>query len=93
VLLVTAMAAVACAPAFATHAAGRLSRLVPAFVSGRARFVAAALELRGLSPSDALTRATLLNSTYAGLQADHLTTGEARAAQAELCALADSWTS
>ena len=57
-------------------------------------FVASALELRGLSPSDALTKATLLNNAYAGLQADHLTTGESvrtEAALAELCALADSW--
>jgi AcrR family transcriptional regulator len=76
-------------------AAGRLAAHVPAFVSGRATFVAAALELRGLSPADALTKATLLNNAYAGLQADHLTTGESartEAALAELCALADAWT-
>ena len=74
-------------------AAGRLA--VPGFVSGRATFVARALELRGLAPADALTKATLLNNAYAGLQADHLTTGEAtrtEAALAELCALADGWT-
>ncbi len=76
-------------------AAGRLASHVPAFVSGRAAFVAQALEMRGLAPEDARTKATLLNNAYAGLQADHLTTGETarvEAALAELCALADSWT-
>ncbi|MBB4906827.1 TetR/AcrR family transcriptional regulator [Actinophytocola algeriensis] len=76
-------------------AAGRLATHVPAFVSGRATFVAAALELRGLPAADALTKATLLNNAYAGLQADFLTTGEAartEAALAELCELANSWT-
>ncbi|MCT2584456.1 TetR/AcrR family transcriptional regulator [Actinophytocola gossypii] len=76
-------------------AAGRLTGQVPAFVSGRARFVAAALEVRGLGPEEARTKATLLNNAYSGLQADHLTTGESartEAALAELCALADSWT-
>jgi AcrR family transcriptional regulator len=77
-------------------AAGRLAAHVPAFVSGRATFVAQALEVRGLAPQDALTKATLLNNAYAGLQADHLTTGETarvEAALAELCEIADSWTS
>lgn len=75
-------------------AAGRLAGHVPAFVSGRATFVAAALELRGLPAAEALTKATLLNNAYAGLQADHLTTGEGRteAALAELCELANNWT-
>ncbi|TDC78436.1 TetR/AcrR family transcriptional regulator [Streptomyces hainanensis] len=76
-------------------AAGRLPGHVPAFVAGRARFVARALELRGLDPADALVKATLLNNAYAGLQADRLTTGDAdrtRAALAVLCRLADSWT-
>ncbi|OLF06365.1 TetR family transcriptional regulator [Actinophytocola xinjiangensis] len=76
-------------------AAGRLAGHVPAFVAGRARFVADALVRRGLDPDDALTRATLLNNAYAGLQADRLTTGDQQrtgAALEMLCALADSWT-
>jgi len=75
-------------------AAGRLTGHVPAFVSGRAEFVATALELRGLAPDDALRKATLLNNSYAGLQADFLTTGDAtrtEAALAMLCDLADTW--
>ncbi|MDT0318368.1 TetR/AcrR family transcriptional regulator [Streptomyces millisiae] len=76
-------------------AAGRLTGHPPAFVAGRARFVARALELRGLDPGDALVRATLLNNAYAGLQADLLTTGETgrvTAALDALCRLADDWT-
>ncbi|TDC22976.1 TetR/AcrR family transcriptional regulator [Streptomyces sp. 8K308] len=76
-------------------AAGRLTGHPPAFVAGRARFVARALELRGLDPVDALVRATLLNNAYAGLQADLLITGERErvtAALDDLCRLADSWT-
>ncbi|MFD5320811.1 TetR/AcrR family transcriptional regulator [Streptomyces sp. NPDC127098] len=76
-------------------AAGRLTGSPPAFVAGRARFVARALELRGLDPGEALVRATLLNNAYAGLQADLLTTGETRrvtAALDTLCRLADDWT-
>ncbi|MFB9907670.1 TetR/AcrR family transcriptional regulator [Allokutzneria oryzae] len=76
-------------------AAGRLTDHVPLFVSGRARFVADALVLRGLSPEDALVKATLLNNAYAGVQTDHLITGDVgrtSAALELLCALADGWT-
>ena len=76
-------------------AAGRLTGHIPAFISGRAEFVARALQLRGLSPADALAKATLLNNAYAGLQSDHLTTADTartEAALTHLCTLADSWT-
>lgn len=76
-------------------AAGRLANHVPSFVSGRATFVAKALELRGLPAADALTKATLLNNAYAGLQADRLTTGDTARTEAALnllCAMADGWT-
>ncbi|WP_460394492.1 TetR/AcrR family transcriptional regulator [Actinophytocola sediminis] len=75
-------------------AAGRLAEHVPSFVAGRAHFVADALVRRGLSAPDALTKATLLNNAYAGLQADLLITGDTErveTALGSLCALADSW--
>jgi AcrR family transcriptional regulator len=75
-------------------AAGRLTGHVPAFVTGRAEFVARALELRGLPPADALAKATLLNNAYAGLQSDILTTADTTRVEAALTllrSLADSW--
>ncbi|WP_308210121.1 TetR family transcriptional regulator [Actinomadura madurae] len=76
-------------------AAGRLGDRVPRFLAERAEFVAGALTARGLDPAQARVKATFLNSAYAGLQTDVLTTGDrerAETALAELCALADSWT-
>lgn len=75
-------------------AGGRLGGYAPAFVSGRARWVADLMIMRGVSPEGVLVRATLLNNAYAGLQADRLITGDAErtyAALEQLCDLADSW--
>lgn len=69
-------------------AAGRLPAAVPDFVRGRAEFVASCLTLRGVPERTALITATMLNATFAGLQADYLTTGDAeraRGALDELC--------
>ncbi|WUI03793.1 TetR/AcrR family transcriptional regulator [Spirillospora sp. NBC_00431] len=76
-------------------AAGRLGDRVPKFLTQRADFVARALVARGLGPAEARVKATYLNSAYAGLQTDFLTTGDrerVEAALGELCVLADSWT-
>ncbi|MFI0486987.1 TetR/AcrR family transcriptional regulator [Actinomadura sp. 9N215] len=76
-------------------AAGRLGDRVPKFLTQRAEFVARALVARGLDPARARVKATYLNSAYAGLQTDILTTGDrdrVEAALDELCTLADSWT-
>ncbi|MFF4672161.1 TetR/AcrR family transcriptional regulator [Streptomyces sp. NPDC001279] len=69
-------------------AAGRLPSAVPDFVRGRAEFVASCLTLRGVPERTALITATMLNATFAGLQADYLTTDDAeraRGALDELC--------
>ncbi|MFD8958285.1 TetR/AcrR family transcriptional regulator [Streptomyces anulatus] len=74
-------------------AAGRLPGSVTNFVRGRSEFVASCLTLRGMSAADALVTATLLNSAFAGLQADYLTTGDqgrAEAALDELCLWLDA---
>ncbi|MEU3657157.1 TetR/AcrR family transcriptional regulator [Streptomyces sp. NPDC032161] len=65
-------------------AAGRLPAAVPDFVRGRAEFVASCLTLRGASEGTALITATMLNATFAGLQADYLTTGDAERARGTL---------
>lgn len=73
-------------------AGGRLG--IPGFVDGRARFVAGALEVRGMSPRTALIRATVLNTAYMGLMMDRLITGDVErtdAAFEELCALVAGW--
>lgn len=57
------------------------------FVRGRAAFVASCLRLRGVPDAEALTRATLLNAAYSGLETDCLTTGDRERADAALEAL------
>ncbi|GLF96864.1 TetR/AcrR family transcriptional regulator [Streptomyces yaizuensis] len=73
-------------------AAGRLPVPEPAFVRGRAEFVASCLVRRGLSERDALLKATLLNAAFSGLQGDYLATGDAERAEGaldDLCAWID----
>ncbi|MGH4028889.1 TetR family transcriptional regulator [Actinomycetota bacterium Odt1-20B] len=74
-------------------AADRLPVAVPDFVRGRAQFVASCLTLRGVPEARALVTATLLNGAFAGLQADHLATGDeerVRSALDELCRWVDA---
>ncbi|MGW1974564.1 TetR/AcrR family transcriptional regulator [Streptomyces sp. NPDC001889] len=74
-------------------AAGRLPGSAVDFVRGRSEFVASCLTLRGMSGADALVTATLLNSAFAGLQTDYLTTGDRERAEAaldELCLWLDA---
>lgn len=69
-------------------AAGRVTLSEGHFIRGRAEFVAGCLRRRGMAERPATVAATLLNSAYAGLQADFLITGDtdrAEAALAELC--------
>ncbi|MFD6949908.1 TetR family transcriptional regulator [Nocardiopsis sp. TSRI0078] len=67
-------------------AGGRLSTRA-GFARGRAEFVARCLRLRGVPGEEALTRATLLNAAYSGLEADYLTTGDRERVEAALDAL------
>ncbi|MFE1165752.1 TetR/AcrR family transcriptional regulator [Nocardiopsis sp. NPDC058789] len=64
--------------------AGRLPASSAGFLRGRAEFVASCLTLRGSSPDRALSLATLLNASFAGLEADYLTTGDLGRAEAGL---------
>ncbi|MFT2019734.1 TetR/AcrR family transcriptional regulator [Streptomyces sp. 796.1] len=77
-------------------AGGRLPGThVPGMLRQRALFVAEALRVHGVPDDVAERRATLLNSAYAGLQLDYLTTGDHARVQAavdDLVALADVWT-
>ncbi|MER6915163.1 TetR/AcrR family transcriptional regulator [Streptomyces sp. NPDC000594] len=70
-------------------AAGRLPAPAPAFVRGRAGFVAGCLARRGVPEAEALVLATLLNAAYSGLQADRLGTGDGARCDAALDGLCD----
>ncbi|SNR63963.1 hypothetical protein [Actinomadura mexicana] len=77
-------------------AAGHLTGpYVPRMLADRARYVADVLRAHGVPDEAALRNATLLNSAYAGLQIDYLTTGDkdrVESALNDLADLADTWT-